>query len=210
MMAASKKSEQDDTVKVLDTKPEVTISDLYDLIKSNKTSNDDFFHDIQMKFNYLNDNLDMFKAAYEALSAELARVKNANTALEADIESLNCLLKSNAHDEHQGLPRDKNILIFNVPEKYNEERWETISIGINILKFLNASDEAMAISRIGSFNKYRLKPRPILVECKSITSVLTILKEKKRLRQSGEWKKVFIEPQDTTVTQRNVMKNIWS
>ena len=66
------------------------------------------------------------------------------------------------------------------------------------------ANETTLIKRIGTFQN---KPRPILVEFKSKATVSTILKEKKKLRQSENWKNIYIS-MDTTAHQRKIMKNL--
>jgi len=210
-----KKPKQDTPIKKQKTKVDITTRDLYELIKSNKISR---HLDVQSRFGNLETHLATFKKSFDLLSAELARVKDASAKLEAKIELLNNKLllveKNNISSQHlvynatnelrELISKEKNVVIFNVPDKLNEDSSETTSIGNSILKFLNVSPKVSTIQRLGSFNN---KLRPVLIEMASKTDVFTIMKEKKGLRQSDQWKSIYIN-MDTTALQRNVMKNL--
>lgn len=104
----------------------------------------------------------------------------------------------------------KNLVLAGIPEVRNgdhkercdEDRQTTISI----LSYLNCqASEIIDVSRIGKFSEYR--PRLIRIKCKTRDSRTNILKCSKQLRQSANYKNVFINP-DLSKIQRDHDKRL--
>jgi len=108
--------------------------------------------------------------------------------LEENNTSSQKLVYNATNESRELISKEKNVVIFNVPDKLNEDPSETISIGNSILKLFNVSPKVSMYIRLGLFNN---KLPPILIEMATITNVYTIMKEKKRLRQSDQWKSIY-------------------
>lgn len=214
----SQKSKLDTPIKKSTSKKEVTLEDLWDLINANKSSNDTAFKDLNRKLVSLETGLANFKSTINNLTSELTRIKEINKKLESNIQILNdkvILLESKQiaphdmvlnvmHEAQERLSKEKNVILFNVPENPNEDQSTTNCIINEIFHAMKVDNYSVINRRLGKFTD---KPRPILVELNRKENVIEVLKMKKNIRLNEKWKNVFIH-MDSTSIQRSVMKNL--
>lgn len=202
-----------------------TISDVWDLLNSiqlNASSQDNHLKNINKKLQNLENNFNSMKTMFDNLHSELSQLKLDKLALESDLSSLrdkvakleNTSLVSlqpydvNIFNEIQDrITREKNIIIYNVPDSTQDGSDNSFDVGLDLLKDLSLSDiKIINAKRIGKFGS---KDRPILVEFESVSNVKDIFKSKSKLRLIDRWRKISIT-EDRTASQRSHMKNLRS
>jgi len=103
---------------------------------------------------------------------------------------------------HDRQSREKNIILFNVPESINDV--DDTSLVNDILAKIDAP---VAISHIVRLGKLEPKPRPIKITCEKKSDVRLILKSKNRLRNLPDKKFIHVTV-DWTTSQRSFYNKV--
>lgn len=204
-------------------KKEPSITDVWKLLvsmESTVSSHDTHFKNINKNLRSLDNNFCSLRTSIEDLRTELSQLKSDKLALESQINLLrdkidklnnSPIIRSNSYDSviftevKDRLSREKNILMFNVPDSKNEDLSVPVKIGVDLLNDLTLPNIKIIHSkRLGNFGS---KNRPILLEIDSPTNVLEILKSKSKLRSMERWRQISIS-EDRTASQRAHMKSL--
>lgn len=129
------------------------------------------------------------------LQNELSQLKSEKIALESELDLLRDKFdKFGNSPRTQSLPlsfdvynevrdrmsREKNILVFNIPDSEDEHLDVPLNIGVDLLNDLSLPPiKIIRSKRLGNFSS---KNRPILFELDSPSNVFEILKTKSKLR----------------------------
>lgn len=150
------------------------------------------------------------------LRNEISQLKSDKVALESQVqillhENLN-KLKNSPKSQYQSndpdifneiksrLSRERNILLFNLPDYEHECLDIPSKIGIDLFDDLSLSNLKITCSKcLGNFYS---KNRSILLEFDSPSNVLEILKSKNKLRLTERWRQVSIS-EVRTISQRS-------
>lgn len=184
------------------------LSDVNDKV----TTYDSDFNNINIKLSNLESSFNDFKSSLNLISTELSKVKKDNEGLSSEIQLLRSrviqLEHSQSHnvdviqESHDRLLKEKNLIIFNVPDSDTEASSVTTSLVNEIFKDL---PNPVSVSNAKRLGKPSNRPRPILIQFNSHSEVHSILRIKSKLRSSTRWKEVSIST-DMTINQRNHMK----
>lgn len=200
---------------------EPTLSDVWNLLvnlQSTVQSQDTNFKNINNNLQVLENNFKSMQSTLKNLHTELSQLQLDKSSLESELillrDKLDKLEKSTKMipqsynndvftEVKDRLSREKNILVFNVPEEDDQ----LLNIGVDLLKDLSLPNIKITRSkRLGTISS---KNRPILLELDSPFHVHEVLKSKTKLRSIDRWRQVSIS-EDKTITQRIYMKQLRS
>lgn len=189
-------------------------------IASTVSSHDAHFKNIRNKLNNLENNFNAVKTSLKDFRTELSQLKQDNLTLKNELIHVHKKLAlientSTSPSQHNTLDfltelkdrisREKNIILFNVPDSEYEVESVSLATGCDLLKDLSLSN--INIIRAKRIGKFGLRPRPILLELESQSNVFEVFKSKFKLRSINRWNQVSIT-EDRTTYQQAVIKQL--
>lgn len=205
------------------SKKEPTISDVWNLlasVNSTVSSHNMHFTNINTNLQSLESNFNSMQTSLNDLRKELSKLKSDKIALETELALLRDKFDKFENSPSTQSPpysfdvytkvrdrmsRDKNILVFNVPDSVDEDLNVSLNIGVDLFKDLSLP--SIKIIRSKRLGKFSTKNRPILFELDSPSNVFEILKTKSKLRLIDRWRNVSIS-EDGTAWQRAHINNL--
>lgn len=201
----------------LTSKKEPTISDVWNLlasVNSTVSSHNTHFTNINTNLQSLESNFNSMQSSLNDLRNELSQLKFDKIALESELALLRDKFDKFENSPSTQSPpysfdvysevrdrmsREKNILVFNVPDSVDEDLDVPLNIGVDLFKDLSLP--SIKIIRSKRLGKFSTKNRPILFELDSPSNVFEILKTKSKLRLIERCRNVSIS-EDRTASQR--------
>lgn len=209
----------------LTSKKEPTISEVWNLlasVNSTVSSHNMHFANINTNLQSLESNFNFMQSSLNDLRKELSQLKSEKIALESELALLRDKFDKFGNSPRTQSPplsfdvynevsdrmsREKNILVFNVPNSEDEHLDVPLNIGVDLFKDLSLpSIKIIRGKRLGTFSS---KNRPILFELDSPSNVHEILRTKFKLRLIERWRNVSIS-EDKTALQRAHMNKLRS
>jgi len=163
------------------------------------------FSDFDGKLDIISKQFDKILANNISLTTKIEQLESKVTQLEVGSRNSTPLNQEHIFAEiSDRQSRSRNIILFNIPETPVQPNSDDKTFISNILKKMDLSIEPINIIRLGKTSN---KCRPIRATLPNLHDVYDVLKNKRKLINSVDFKLVSIST-DRTLLQRNHLKSV--